>query len=62
MLPNQRAKQVPERARESLPKPDEKPEISEETNGQPSSCPNESKEPGQDEEKRWTDEKLRELG
>jgi hypothetical protein len=61
MPQNKRPRQVPERAKEAAdPDPDMTPHISEEQKGQSSSRLNESKEPGEDEEKRRVVEKLRE--
>lgn len=58
---NNKAKQVPERAKEAAdPDPDMTPHIFKEPKGQPSSRLNESREPGEDEEKRRVAEKLRE--
>ena len=61
-MPQQkRPKQVPQRAKEAAhPNPDVEPKVSEEPKGQPSSRLNEAEEPGENEEKRWIVEKLRE--
>jgi hypothetical protein len=56
-----RPKQVPKRAKEAAdPDPDMTPHIPEEPKGHPSSRLDESREPGEDEEKRRVVEKLRE--
>ncbi len=58
---NNRAKQVPERAKEAAdPDPEMTSHVSEEQKGDSSSRLNASKEPGEDEEKRRVAEKLRE--
>ena len=61
-MPQQkRPKQVPQRAKEAAhPNPDVEPKVSEEPKGQLSSRLNEAEEPGENEEKRWVVEKLRE--
>jgi len=56
-----RPKQVPKRAKEAAdPDPDMTPHVPEESKGDSSSRLNESREPGEDEEKRQVVEKLRE--
>ena len=63
MPQNKRPKQVPQRAKEAAdPDPDTTPHVSEEPKGQSSSRLSESKEPGEDGEKRRVVEKLRERG
>ncbi len=61
MPQRKRPKQVPQRAKEAAdPNPDVEPHISQEPKGDLSSRLEDSKEPGEDEEKREVLEKLKE--